>query len=471
MNNSSVMPVLKSLNGLDSLQLSDDVVRTMMKHEQLLVWAAREWETRFPGQAYVPVWAAAECANNLARKRVISGRKLKGKARYSGYEMIPCPYSVPVNSFYVPGRSIVFTDSVGAFIFSFEAASAPFEVLYAAAHDKGSYCNTIVAVALVPTEYIETWADFERHCMSAVHRLERSEKVYIIGGADSSFKPTVAWEDVILPETLKADLRTDIETFFDKGIDLYKQLNLPPFRKLLLVGPPGTGKSMLCAALARLALDRKYVVIYISSADQDGNSFDKIQYALRIVANSQDPVVLVVEELDVYLKPEDKSQILNVLDGFESPNNPRGALLISTTNYPEIIDQRIAKRPGRVDRIIHIPPIQDEEIGARLLIRYMGSAWREEYRSVVSALIGQTGAFVREAALYARMLALNEQNPDVSVTLLKQSIDNLLAQLSTANTLAPQDSAERSNGSTEHLQLAADVLRKLTGGSIEIPGG
>src|SRR6185503_11865431 len=100
---------------------------------------------------------------------------------------------------------------------------------------------------------------------------------------------------------------TDIETFFDKAIYLYKQLNLPPFRKLLLVGPPGTGKSMLCAALARLALDRKYVVIYISSADQDGNSFDKIQYALRIVANSQHPVVLVVEELDVYLKPEDKS--------------------------------------------------------------------------------------------------------------------------------------------------------------------
>jgi hypothetical protein len=464
MNNSSVMPVLKSLNSLDALQLSDDVVRTMMKHEQLLIWAAREWETRFPGQAYVPVWAAADCANNLALKRVISGRKLKGKARYSGYEMVPCPYSVPVNSFYVPGRSIVFTDSVGAFIFSFEGAYAPFDVLYCSAHDRGTYCNTIVAIALVPPEHVEAWADFQQLCINAVHRLERSEKVYIIGGADSSFKPTVAWEDVILPETLKADLRTDIETFFDKGIDLYKQLNLPPFRKLLLVGPPGTGKSMLCAALARLALDRKYVVIYISSADQDGNSFDKIQYALRIVANSQHPVVLVVEELDVYLKPEDKSQILNVLDGFESPNNPRGALLISTTNYPEIIDQRIAKRPGRVDRIIHIPPIQDEEIGARLLMRYMGSAWREEHRSVVGSLVGQTGAFVREAALYARMLALNQQEAHVAVELLKQSIDNLLAQLSTANSLAPQESVEHGNGSRQHVQLAADILRRFTDG-------
>jgi len=104
-------------------------------------------------------------------------------------------------------------------------------------------------------------------------------------------------------------------------------------------------------------------------------------------------VLLIVEELDIYLQRKDKSLILNVLDGMETPNNPRGALLLATTNYPEVIDERIAKRPGRVDRIIHVPPIQDLEQAERMLMHYMGPQWRDEHRVILADLIGQTGAF------------------------------------------------------------------------------
>ncbi len=437
-SHTNLVPLSSELTGSQSLVTHVFAPRKPLKYEQLVLWAAQEWQRRYPAQPYRVVWATESCAHNLALSRIKPGRRLKRKARYLGYSPLMCPYSIPIDSFYVPARNVILTSSVGAFVFSFEWDGAQFDVLYASAHKSEECGHGTEAIALVPPEYLETWADFEALCDHAAYRLERSERVYIIGGAESSFKPTVEWQDVILPESLKADLRADIETFFAEGVGIYQQVNLPPFRKLLLVGPPGTGKSMLCAALAKLALGQKQVVVYVSSADKDGATFDKIQYALRIVANAQHPVLLIVEEFDVYLKPEDKSQILNVLDGFEAPNNPRGALLVATTNYPEVIDERIAKRPGRVDRIIYIPEIQDEAQAIQMLKRYMGPQWQDEHQIIAGKLVGQTGAFVREVALFARMLAVRDRKAHVPYALLQQSVTRLTSQLATGDDLAPR---------------------------------
>jgi len=175
-----------------------------------------------------------------------------------------------------------------------------------------------------------------------------------------------------------------------------------------------------------------------SGADDDGATFRKIHHALNVVTEARHPVLLIVEEIDVYLRKEDKAQILNVLDGLESPNNPKGALLVATTNYPEVIDERIAKRPGRVDRIIHIPTIQDSDQAGLMLKRYMGPQWQHDHQMVVNELIGQTGAFVREIALYARMLAAHNQETEVTLEVLKQSILSLTSQLATGYDLRPK---------------------------------
>ncbi|MEP7287469.1 MAG: AAA family ATPase [Chloroflexota bacterium] len=408
-----------------------------LRYEKLARWAADEWQQSFPDQPFLVLWASENCGNNLARQRVKVGRKLKGKARYTGYEAVDCPHVVPISDYRLPGRAAVIAETVGAFRFHFTGENNPFDVLYVSSHYRDED-TSIIAVAIVPQEHLEAWAAFETQCNNAVRYLERRQDVFIIGGTNAFFKPTVDWSDVILSDDLKNDLRDDMEAFFSDGVGIYQQLNLAPFRKLLLVGPPGTGKTMLCAALAKLALQQKRVVVYVSGADEDGASFHKIHHALNVVANARYPVLMIVEEIDVYLRKDDKAQILNVLDGLESPNNPRGALLLATTNYPEVIDERIAKRPGRMDRIVVIPTIQDTDQAALMLSRYMGPQWQEDHRTVLPHLVGQTGAFVREVALYARMLAAHNRQTSVSLNVLEESVASLSNQISTGDDLMPR---------------------------------
>jgi SpoVK/Ycf46/Vps4 family AAA+-type ATPase len=325
---------------------------------------------------------------------------------------------------------MVLTATAGAYLFKFSAEGEnPFEVVYASSYFDDDV-QDLTAVAIVPADKLETWAAFEFACARAVRpRIRRRRDVYIIGGTDAFFDPTVDWDDVILPDELKDDLKDDMEAFFTKGVHIYRELKLAPFRKLLLAGVPGTGKTMLCAAMAKLAISQGRIVVYVSGSDRDGASFEKIQRALQAVTAARYPVLLIVEELDAYLQGDDKARVLNVLDGVESPNNPEGALLLATTNYPEVIDERIAKRPGRLDRIFVIPTIQDESHAEQMLRHYMADQWRDEHVSVIGELIDQPGAFVREAALHARMLAAHEHRTEVTLEFLQQSIDSLLRQI------------------------------------------
>ncbi|MBL8116123.1 MAG: ATP-binding protein [Anaerolineae bacterium] len=405
-----------------------------MQYERLVQWAKSVWEARWPGRNYLTIWASSDCSNSVAQSQIRPGRKLRGKARFDGFESLDSPVIVPISDYGTRGKKMVLTTTAGAFIFKFSQQGAdPFEVIYASSYfdDEG---QDLTAVALVPPECLETWAAFEFACARAVRpRIRRRRDVYIIGGTDAFFDPTVEWEDVILPEQLKSDLAEDMEAFFNTGVHIYRELKLAPFRKLLLAGVPGTGKTMLCAAMAKLAINRGRIVVYVSGSDRDGASFEKIQRALQAVTAARYPVLLIVEEIDAYLQGDDKARVLNVLDGVESPNNPEGALLLATTNYPEVIDERIARRPGRLDRIFVIPTIQNDHHAEQMLRHYMADQWRDEHMEVIPELINQPGAFVREAALHARMLAAHDRRTEVTLEFLQQSIDSLLRQIRAGN--------------------------------------
>lgn len=401
-----------------------------MQYERLVAWAQKVWAERWPEREYVTIWASAECSNMIAQKQIRPGRRLKGKARYQGVETLNCPVIVPISDYGSRGNKMVLTATAGAYVFTFSVENEdPFDVVYASSYFDDDV-QDLTSIALVPQGKLDTWAAFEFACARAVRpRIRRRRDVYIIGGTDAFFDPTVDWDDVILPSDLKDELQDDVEAFFAEGVNIYRQLKLAPFRKLLLAGMPGTGKTMLCAAMAKIAIGKGRIVVYVSGADRDGASFEKIQRAFQAVAAARYPTLLIVEELDAYLQGDDKARVLNVLDGVESPNNPQGSLLLATTNYPEAIDERIAKRPGRLDRVFVIPTIQNETQAEQMLRHYMADQWVDDHLAVVADLVDQPGAFVREVALQARMLAAHERRTQVTLELLEQSVDSLSRQM------------------------------------------
>ncbi len=175
------------IEGLETPDLADAVLRTLPPHEQLLRWATDEWVRRYPGISYVPVWSVSECSNQLALQRVKAGHRVKENVRYLSYTRTNWPYLPPVNVHDAVGRREVLTEGAAAFVFTFGTPTGTFQVLYAATYKEDSWCRyRLIAVALVPPDFLRSWADFETVCYNAVHRLERSNRVYIVGGEEGS---------------------------------------------------------------------------------------------------------------------------------------------------------------------------------------------------------------------------------------------------------------------------------------------
>ena len=402
-----------------------------MRYERLVTWAKKEWESRYGDMPFMTIWASSECGNKIAQEKVKPQRKLRGNARYLGFEEVDADVVIPISDYGSRGRKMVLTATAGAFVFKFTDTKTDetFEVIYASSYIDDDV-QDLTAVALVPEGRLDSWASFESICARSVRpRIRRRRDVYIIGGTESFFDPNVLWDDVILDSDLKTAIMDDVEAFFNEGVDIYRQLKLTPFRKLLMAGVPGTGKTMLCAALAKHALNQRRIVVYVSGSDRDGATFEKMQRAFQAVASASLPTLLIVEEIDAYLRGDDKARILNVLDGIESPNNSKGTLMIATTNYPEAIDDRVFKRPGRLDRIFVVPTIQDENIAENMLRHYMAEQWMEDHAEITHKLLKQPGAFVREVALHARMLAAHERQTHVTLNMLESSVDSLLRQM------------------------------------------
>jgi AAA+ superfamily predicted ATPase len=157
-----------------------------------------------------------------------------------------------------------------------------------------------------------------------------------------------SFDDLILPALLKEDLRDDAMRFFARQAD-YERYRLPWKRGLLLVGPPGNGKTHAVKALLHL-LDRP--VLYVKSF---ASRHSDVQENIRSVferARRSAPAVHVLEDVDCLIGENDRSAFLNELDGFAQNT---GLLTIATTNHPERLDRSILDRPSRFDRKFHFP--------------------------------------------------------------------------------------------------------------------
>jgi hypothetical protein len=395
-----------------------------LKIDLMAKWVETDWLPTRSEPDLTTLWVMDSVVHETVLAKYSPDFALPDDYRFAGVTPVDCPLIVRVTEHLHSGELAY---QSGAFLYMFARGESREEVLVMASRytDDGR----MISLACLPKRFLAVWTAFTVECDRLLRAMNPEPRVMIIGGRTASFVPTTRWDEVILPVRLKDDILHDVETFFSKGIDVYKRLNLKPFRKLLLAGVPGTGKTMLCSALAAWALERGYLVIYISSADQMGATFGKIQQALHVASYSQYPTLILLEELDAFLHEREKALVLNVLDGSESSINDRGTLLIATTNYPEAIDERVLKRPGRLDRIFIIPETRRREDAEKMLRQYLGSMWSDEHRTLVSRLVGYPGAFIREVAIYALTQVAYEDLTTLPLDVLERSFNSLKEQI------------------------------------------
>jgi len=103
--------------------------------------------------------------------------------------------------------------------------------------------------------------------------------------------------------------------------------------------------------------------------------------------------------------------------------------MICTTNYPEAIDERILKRPGRLDRIFIIPETKLAVDAEKMLRQYLGDMWQESHSRLVPKLVGYPGAFIREVAIHALTQVAYANAEALEYSVLEDSYKSLKEQL------------------------------------------
>jgi SpoVK/Ycf46/Vps4 family AAA+-type ATPase len=145
--------------------------------------------------------------------------------------------------------------------------------------------------------------------------------------------------------------------------DVTTRYRLEPPKGLLLFGPPGCGKTMLMKALAtELGVEMISIKCSDLMSKWYGESENRVAELLR-TARERAPCILFMDELDAVAKRRDMytaddvtPRLLSILLGeMDGIDKSAGVIVIGSTNKPDLIDPALM-RPGRLDKIIYVPP-------------------------------------------------------------------------------------------------------------------
>jgi cell division protease FtsH len=261
----------------------------------------------------------------------------------------------------------------------------------------------------------------------------------------------VTFVDVAGIDEAKEELKEVVE--FLKNPGKFQRLGGKIPKGVLLVGLPGTGKTLLAKAVAGEA----NVPFFSISGSNFVEMFVGVGAArvrdLFAQAQNNAPCIIFIDELDALGKArgvnpvgrhDEQEQTLNQLlaemDGFE-PNT--GVMIMAATNRPEILDPALL-RPGRFDRhvVVDRPDIIGREDILKIHTRQVKLSPEVDLKVIASRTPGFVGADLANIVNEAALLASRKNKDSVEMTDIEEAIDRVMAGLEKKNRLMSKKEKE-----------------------------
>ena len=217
----------------------------------------------------------------------------------------------------------------------------------------------------------------------------------------------VDWDDVVLPHDVKANVETGILSFLQKS-DLFIKSGIPFKRGILLYGPPGNGKTLMCRLIASKA--KASVICTTPKNISEMGSIAGIYNLARVVS----PSIIFLEDLDLIGQERFGSttagllgELLNQMDGYQTNN---GVITIATTNKLMVLDKVLANRPGRFDVSVELGnPTQENRIALfELFTRSIDLHSEIDFHALSQSTEGYSCAKIREVVTRTRILSADQ---------------------------------------------------------------
>jgi transitional endoplasmic reticulum ATPase len=233
------------------------------------------------------------------------------------------------------------------------------------------------------------------------------------GGKDRPQLERVEWDDVVISESVKEDLKSLIRLLEDPTRTRSLGMDIPT--GLLLIGPPGTGKTLIASLIASQTKRSFYPLTAASVLG--GAVGDSVKRVAAVFARAKEhsPAIVFLDEMDGLLPANDRylaqhdvqlvEQFLTEISSLQPENN---VFLVGTTNHPGNIDPRVL-RGGRFSEKILIPP-PDNAQRAQLLGLYLKGARLESgltVEDVAKRLNGLAPADLQAICTAAKRMAFN----------------------------------------------------------------
>lgn len=231
-----------------------------------------------------------------------------------------------------------------------------------------------------------------------------------------------------------SDVKIELEEIIDfmRNPKRYKSFGARLPRGVLLVGPPGVGKTMIAKAVAHEAgvpffyqSGASFVQIYVGMGA-------KRVHELFHAAKNNAPSIIFIDEIDAVGKKRDGqrndereatlNQLLTEMDGFESQS---GVIVVAATNKIDVLDSALL-RAGRFDRRIFVElPTKRER--ASILEKYLNKVPHDlDVMAVANMTVGFNGASLAALVNEAALLALRQNDFQVNIEHFHQVKDKVM---------------------------------------------